>query len=339
MSRENPSAQLSLRWRLLRLASAAPLTLAVLALATCGSGNQPERSETQPAADRGDFPAPDGQTVVGFAKDTGLTQDLVVSPAGQSYEPGRSRFSFGVFNTDSSQIEDAEVAIYAGRGPDGVATGPFPARIESLETQPAFASETAAAEAEPVTRVYVSKVLFDQPGEWRLMAVVNGESGPVASLLPSIKVGKAPEIPGVGTLAPAIRTPTVRDVGDVTAIETRLPPDTMHTESLDDVLGKRPVVLLFATPALCMSRVCGAVVDITEQVHSQSPRDVAFIHMEVYKDNDPSMGFRPELKAFGLETEPWLFVMDRSGKISTRIEGAFSARELTNAVEKARGLS
>ena len=98
-------------------------------------------------------------------------------------------------------------------------------------------------------------------------------------------------------------------------------------------------MLLFATPALCQSRVCGPMVDIAEQVHSENPDDVAFIHVEVYNDNDPNKGIRPELRAYGLHTEPWLFVMDGSGRVSTRIEGAFSVGDLEAAVEKARTAS
>jgi hypothetical protein len=79
------------------------------------------------------------------------------------------------------------------------------------------------------------------------------------------------------------------------------------------------------------------MVDIAEQVHSETSDEVAFIHMEVYNDNDPNKGIRPELKAYGLQTEPWLFVMDSSGKVSTRIEGAFSVGDLEAAVDKARG--
>jgi len=36
-----------------------------------------------------------------------------------------------------------------------------------------------------------------------------------------------------------------------------------------DVLGKKPVVVLFASPALCVSRTCGPVADVTEQVKQQ----------------------------------------------------------------------
>ena len=37
-------------------------------------------------------------------------------------------------------------------------------------------------------------------------------------------------------------------------------PDTVQ-DDFADVLGTKPVVIVFATPALCQSRVCGPVVD------------------------------------------------------------------------------
>jgi hypothetical protein len=43
-------------------------------------------------------------------------------------------------------------------------------------------------------------------------------------------------------------------------------------EDLADVLGKRPVVITFATPLLCQSRVCGPTVDIVEQARQARPR-------------------------------------------------------------------
>ena len=109
----------------------------------------------------------------------------------------------------------------------------------------------------------------------------------------------------------------------------------MHKVDFADALGKEPVVLLFATPQLCQSRTCGPVVDIEEEVHAELGDEAAFIHMEVYNQNDPNKGIRPQLRAFHLESEPWLFVIGADGKISTRIEGAFSPAELKAAVEKA----
>jgi hypothetical protein len=40
------------------------------------------------------------------------------------------------------------------------------------------------------------------------------------------------------------------------------------------------------------------------------------------------------VNAFRLPSEPWLFVIDGKGKIAARMEGAFSARELEDAVKK-----
>jgi hypothetical protein len=61
---------------------------------------------------------------------------------------------------------------------------------------------------------------------------------------------------------------------------------------------------------------------------------VSFIHNEIYVDNNPNKGLRPQLTTFGLETEPWVFVIDRSGKVVQRFEGALSVEELKAAVAK-----
>jgi hypothetical protein len=59
--------------------------------------------------------------------------------------------------------------------------------------------------------------------------------------------------------------------------------------------------------------------------------------MEVYKDNDASRGVRPQMRAYRLPSEPWLFVIDREGVVRTAIEGAFSVEELTEAVRQVAG--
>jgi hypothetical protein len=133
-----------------------------------------------------------------------------------------------------------------------------------------------------------------------------------------------------------VHTQTLTDVGgNAKAIDTRVPPATdMLQDDLYDVLGKKPVVLVFATPQLCQSRVCGPVEDVAEEVKSQTKADVSFIHNEVYVDNNPNKGLRPQLSAYGLQTEPWIFVIDKTGRVSTRFEGAVSVDELKAAVDK-----
>ena len=68
--------------------------------------------------------------------------------------------------------------------------------------------------------------------------------------------------------------------GDVRSIDTRVPPGTMHEQNFADVVGKKPVALLFATPQLCQSRVCGPVTDEMLQVKAETGDKMVFIHQE-----------------------------------------------------------
>ncbi len=266
------------------------------------------------------------------------TNEIVVAQAGKVYTPGENRFGFGVFDVGGTPISDAEVALYAAHGPDGKPQGPFPARIEGLETDAAFEAKTTADDPKAPETVYISDIAFDQAGEWQLVALIrDGDRLLATRLLSSIEVGDYSEIPAVGEKAPPISTPTTDDVSDLSEIDTRDPHDSMHDVDAQDVIGEEPTVLLFATPALCVSRVCGPVVDVAEQVKSELGNEAEFIHMEVWEGNNPSNGVREQLKTYGLETEPWLFVLDSEGRVSTRIEGAFSATELREAVEQATG--
>jgi len=312
--------------------------LAALTASACGDDADETATEdagaaSAPAASA--FPPTRGSSLEDLIAEAVPTNEIVVSPAGKVLEPGRNRFGFGVFTVAREAITDAEIAIYAAPGPDGAAVGPFPARIESLETKPAFEARTTADDPDSAKVVYVSDVRLGKPGEWRLLALIRSDEGLLAARLPSASVEDYPKVPDVGERAPVVHTPTVDEVGDIGEIDTRNPHDTMHEVDAAETIGSRPTVLLFATPALCASRVCGPVVDVAEQVKSELGDRAAFIHMEVFKENNPNQGIRPQLERYGLETEPWLFVIGTDGKVSARIEGAFSAEELRRAVEDA----
>jgi hypothetical protein len=109
----------------------------------------------------------------------------------------------------------------------------------------------------------------------------------------------------------------------------------MHEQSFDKVVGSKPVALLFATPQLCQSRVCGPVTDVAVQLQATYGDQVEFIHQEVYVDNDPNAGLRKPLEAFHLPTEPWLFVVGENGRITARLEGSFGLAAFENAIKTA----
>ena len=314
------------------------LAVAAVVAAGCGENDETTADDSTAAPDASAFPATDGGSLEDLIADYSSGDDFVVSPAGTTFTVGRNRLGFGVFTVDREQITDADVAIYAAHGPTGKAEGPFPARAESLETEPAFTAQTTSGDPDAAKTVYVADLTLDEPGEWRLLALVEHDGETSAVRIPSIVV-KTPaqdKIPDVGEQAPVIHTPTVEDVGNVTEIDTRVPPGSMHDVDFADVVGKEPVVLLFATPALCQSRVCGPVVDVAEQVKRDRPDDAAYIHMEIWNDNDPNKGARPQVLDYQLRTEPWLFVIDSDGNVSTRIEGAFSVAELEQALDRAQ---
>jgi hypothetical protein len=321
------------------IAAAAVLIAAVALIAGCGGSENGTGSRSKPAPAASEFPSAKGKTLKQVALSADGQSPDVVSPAAAFFHLGTNRFPFGIFTTGRDQITDAQVALYAapGGGVDGPAIGPFPAHIEDLTTEAAFRAKTTADDPSAAQVAYVSDIPFDKPGPWAFVALIKTGNGLQYSLLPTPHpVGEYP-MPQVGQKAPAVHTLTAGEVSNISQIDTRVPPDDMHSDDLADVLGKKPVVLLFATPALCQSRVCGPVTDITEQVKRQYGDRVAFIHQEVYKDNNINEGPRPQMTAFGLTTEPWCFIIDRTGKVSSILQGPFSVQELEAAVQKVAG--
>jgi hypothetical protein len=309
-----------------------PATGVAIILAGCGGSSEDPARE---APSRSEFPPSRGRTLEQIAG-TAAKSELVISPAGQVFDVGTNRLPFGVFTLGGEQVDDADVALYLAQGPNGKARGPFPARVDSLETKPVFRAQTTASDPDAATSVYVVQGIdLNRGGEWRILALIKEGGRLSATRLPSIVAGRFGRVPDVGEPAPRIHTPTAADVGgDFSQIDTRIPPDSMHSNDFADVIGKRPILLVFATPQLCQSRVCGPVVDIAEQVKADFEDRAAFIHMEVYKNNDPNLGLRPQLRAFHLPTEPWAFVVDREGVIRARFEGAFGVEELSRALEE-----
>ena len=57
--------------------------------------------------------------------------------------------------------------------------------------------------------------------------------------------------------------------------------------------------------------------------------------MEIYNDNDPAQGVRPQVRKFHLPTEPYLFTIDRDGTVAAAVEGAFGLKLMHQAVDKA----
>jgi hypothetical protein len=332
-----------------RFVLAALLAGALLAVAGCGGddggsedpvsrvseeGGLQERVRSASSPDEASFPAAEGKTLNQLAEEIKGGGTTEVGLATSVFTVGEQRLAFGMID-DQGQFVYGPTVVYLAPTPDDPAKGPYAAPADVLVTEGRYRSRQAADESDPFAAVYESQVEFDRKGQWAVLVVTrSGNTYLAAPSQVQVNTKKADPIPDVGEPAPKVATDTLESVGgDEDMLDTRVPPSDMHRESFDQVVGEKPVALLFATPQLCQSRVCGPVTDIALQLKSQYGDRMEFIHQEVYADNDPNAGLREPLKAFKLRTEPWLFVVGANGEITARLEGSFGVRAFENAVE------
>jgi hypothetical protein len=287
-----------------------------------------------PAAERpraSAFPPAGGRTLVQLAKLVKGT--AMLGAADGVFTPGTQRFAFALTSKAARYIS-APTAVYVANSPGSKARGPFLAPDDPMGVAPQYRSEQNSGPG-GLAAIYWSDIPLPRSGVFDVLALTRvgnrliGSTGEVA-------VALSTPIPSPGQRPPAIATDTLASVhGNLALLTTRVPPESMHSVSFNQVLGKRPVALLFSTPELCTSRVCGPVTDIMVSLQHAFANRITFIHQEVYVDNDPSKGLRPQLHEFNLETEPWLFVINRQGIVTARLQGAFGVVEARRALESA----
>jgi hypothetical protein len=329
----------------LRRAVPAALAALVVAAAGCGGDDAADPVEQVPSGIQekvraardpqpSEFPATGGKTLQALADEIGGGTEMGL--AGSVFVAGRdNRVAFGVIDSTAGFLY-GKTALYVARSPGAKAKGPYVAPADVLVTEPPYRSQQAASESDPFAAVYAAQVPFDKPGSYSLLAVTLVDGKPVAA--PGelqVTTAAADEVPDVGEPAPKVKTDTVASAGgNVEAIDTRRPTSDMHAD-FSKVAGSKPVALLFATPQLCQSRVCGPVVDVALQLRATYGDRVEFIHQEVYADNDPKKGLRKPMQAFNLPTEPWLFAVGEDGKITARLEGSFGLDAVEQALRSA----
>jgi hypothetical protein len=322
-----------------RAAFVALCLVVVFAAAGCGSGSGSGDETKLPSVVEGakqpklrEFPKAGGRTLKQLAET--VPDGPHAALAASVFLPGKERLAFGLID-DSRKFFYASTAVYVAPTIDSPARGPYLAPLDSIVPSPAYRSRTTAADPAAIKAIYSADIQLKTTGPMAAL-VLSRRGDRVQRSLVGFKVSRSSPIPNVGDRPPRIDTPTEQSVsGNLAAIDTRVPPDTMHQVSFKDVIGKKPVALLFATPLLCQSRVCGPVTDIAEQLKARYGSRMTFIHQEVYTDNQVNKGLRPQLTAFHLQTEPWFFTFDRSGRVAARLEGSFGLHAMAQAIEAA----
>ena len=179
---------------------------------------------------------------------------------------------------------------------------------------------------------YVANVVFKTAGQWQ--AILSGDNG--ASQQRYINVATHSAVPAVGQMAIASTTKVLNSTTSYNDLTTDDNPDpAFYSQSISDAVASgSPSVIIFATPDLCRTAVCGPLL---EQMKDLSKRitDVNFVHVEVYEPVKRTNNKLVPVQAvidWQLPSEPWVFIVDSEGRIDSKFEGYITAEEIESAL-------
>jgi hypothetical protein len=257
----------------------------------------------------------------------GQDRTVALTPGDGDFAPGNLRYSFLVIGHDGRVALGPRASVWLSRG---LKEKPFQRATALLEP---IGVPGVSAAPHDVPSIYVVHLRVPAAGTYWVLAKPQGS--PIDGL-GNLVVRDRTASPAVGAAAPKSTTPTLATTGGRLApLTTSTRPDrALYTTSVAQALGAHePFVVVFATPKFCTSRTCGPVVDVVSHVRSDlSATPVKFIHVEVFKNNDPADGYNRWMTQWHLRSEPWIFLVGRDGKIKAKFEGSVSAAELRATV-------
>ena len=235
------------------------------------------------------------------------------------YATGSVRASFLVVRRNARPVETPRARVFVAH---------------ALSARP-FARGWARLERVGADGIFVAHVTIARPGRYWLVAA------PVGSRvrgLGTLDVRARSQSLALGAKAYPSRTPTIASTGgDLAELTTRVPPDRglLRYSIAGSLAAHKPFVVTFATPKFCTSRTCGPVVDVVDAVRRRlGHTGVRFIHVEVYRRNDPTLGWNRFMHEWRLPSEPWTFLVGSDGRIKAKFEGPVSVGELAAAVRR-----
>ena len=198
--------------------------------------------------------------------------------------------------------------------------------------------------------VFITTIDFDVPGEataenpglWELQISADTQGGMRVETVTAVRVAREPSTPAIGAAAPRSVTPTADRTPDLSHITSAFDPDPeFYRLSVHQALDEsKPLVVLFSTPAFCVSATCGPQLEILAEMKEQYRGQVNFIHVEVVEDPHLIEGNRFNARhvravdEWGLPTEPWTFIMDGDGLVRAKFEQFTPLEVLEAALDK-----
>jgi hypothetical protein len=247
--------------------------------------------------------------------------ELTAVQANSDLAVGRNRFAVGLLDARNQPITTGSVNFGFFKL---VANGQAQKRSESPAT---FRSVGGTSRG-----VWVGPANFADTGQWGAQVTLTSDSAAAAKVAQfNFQVKDKFSAPGYDEAAPRSASLTDKDVGgDTSHICSNSPPCSLHTLSIADALntGDKPLLVLFATPALCTSATCGPELDAVVQLANAYAERANFIHVEIYQYPFDGQRVAKTVDEWRLPSDPWTFIVDKTGIVRDRFEGSAPVEEL-----------
>jgi hypothetical protein len=194
-------------------------------------------------------------------------------------------------------------------------------------------------------RLYRARVPLDELGRWQVQVTTQGEGLPGASST-VLDVWPDESTPALGERVPGGDTLTMRDARSMLHhISSDPEPLTaFYTWSLDEALLERqPTVLVFDSYAYRPNAACGGALGILHEVFIDYP-GLVIIHAEPWRmasDDEGMLRIDPPdgpadltevATTWGVAEPPWVFVIDKDGRLQAKFSGVLGSDELRAAI-------
>lgn len=191
--------------------------------------------------------------------------------------------------------------------------------------------------------VYSTRMAFDRPGRWALQAAVLGDDGTPKRARLYFDVPERSLAPAPGSAAPKSDSKTAADVDSLSQLTTGSEPDAdLYRLSIADAIESGlPTVAVMASPAFCISAVCGPQVEVLSELKDEFAGQANFIHVDFYDNPAEIQGdlaraiVSPTVREWNLPSPEWTFIIDRDGAIADRFEGFAALEELRQSLRAA----
>ena len=259
---------------------------------------------------------------------------------------GENRLVVGLITQENEELVGAEAVFrFYSAGGEMLDVREVPAESVVFDKSYTHTHEDGTVETHSAgeSGVYVANVTFATAGQWALEIDASVDGVPYEPSSTTFDVLAEARTVAIGAPAPLSETLTLDDVDDLAEIDTSDPPiPGMHELTIAEaVTSGKPSLIVFATPAFCLSRVCGPTKVIVDDLFEQYGDRVNFVHVEPYDVARARAGEGiftvPATSEWGLTGEPWVFVVDAAGNVSAKFEGIVTADELAAALEATLG--